>query len=187
MPDASADAIWTTLSRWPLGYFTATYTGHRYGVTRSVHAGGKSILFTTNRTSPSDSSGQTGSADKSSTHRHKSAFEAADRLCGRYAGLWGVMDVVRLGGALYAFDPTDLDPAADPERLEMIGPQTLRFGHDHGYGSTGETLEFTLGDDGSVRSARGSSGNTSFPFDAFADTVARRDRVRLGEPVRPDA
>ncbi len=112
---------------------------------------------------------------------------AADRLCGRYAGLWGVMDVVRLGAALYAFDPTDLDPAADPERLEVVGPTTLRFGHEHGYGSTGETLEFELGDDGRVRSARGSSGNTSFPFDAFADAVARRDRVRLGEPVRPDA
>jgi hypothetical protein len=112
---------------------------------------------------------------------------AADRLCGRYAGLWGVMDVVRLGSALYAFDPTDLDPAADPERLEMVGPRTLRFGHEHGYGSSGETLAFTLGDDGSVRSARGSSGLTSFPFDVFAEAVARRDRVRLGEPVRPGA
>jgi hypothetical protein len=43
MSDASADQVWTTLSRWPLGYFTATYGAHRYGVTRSVHAAGKSM------------------------------------------------------------------------------------------------------------------------------------------------
>ena len=31
------------LATWPLGYFTATYNARRYGVTRSVHANGRSM------------------------------------------------------------------------------------------------------------------------------------------------
>ena len=40
---ASGADIWARLSNWPAGYFTATYGGHRYGVTRSVHANGRSM------------------------------------------------------------------------------------------------------------------------------------------------
>ena len=43
MGDTAAAAVWSRLLGWPLGYFTATYDGHRYGVTRSVHAGGRSM------------------------------------------------------------------------------------------------------------------------------------------------
>jgi CubicO group peptidase (beta-lactamase class C family) len=110
---------------------------------------------------------------------------AAERLCGRYANLWGVSDIVRLGGGLYALDPTATDPAAEPVSLEVTGPATLLIGHEHGTGSSGETLEFTLGDDGRVRSMRGSSGMTWHPIDAFADAVARRERVTVGAPVVP--
>jgi len=34
---------WAALAAWPEGYFTASYEGRRYGVTRSVHAGGRSM------------------------------------------------------------------------------------------------------------------------------------------------
>ena len=34
---------WAALAAWPSGYFTARYDGRRYGVTRSVHAGGRSM------------------------------------------------------------------------------------------------------------------------------------------------
>jgi hypothetical protein len=107
-----------------------------------------------------------------------------DRLCGRYANLWGVLDIVRLGGALYAIDPSADDPTEEPLRLEVTGPTTLRVGHEHGYGSAGETIEFDLTDDGQVRSIGGSSG-TSWPFDAFSTAVAARDRVEVGSPIRP--
>ena len=40
---ATADRVWATLSRWPHGWFTAAYAGRRYGVTRSVHAEGRSM------------------------------------------------------------------------------------------------------------------------------------------------
>ena len=110
---------------------------------------------------------------------------AVDRLCGRYANLWGVLDIVRLGGGLYAIDPTAADPAEVPVELEVTGPTTVRIGHASGYGSSGETLEFDLGDDGMVRSIRGSSGMSWHPLEAFAAAVAARDRVQLGSPIRP--
>ena len=40
--DATAAAIWMKLGGWPLGWFTARYNGHRYGVSRTVHANGRS-------------------------------------------------------------------------------------------------------------------------------------------------
>jgi len=40
---SSAASIWRTLSAWPEGYFVAVFAGRRYGVTRSVHAGGRSM------------------------------------------------------------------------------------------------------------------------------------------------
>jgi CubicO group peptidase (beta-lactamase class C family) len=110
---------------------------------------------------------------------------AADRLCGRYANLWGLFDVVRLGGTLYGLDPRDADPVAEPLTLEMTGPTTLRMGGEQGYGSAGEELTFELGDDGRVRSARGGSGLSWYPLEAFSAAVTARDRVTLGDPVRP--
>jgi len=57
-------------------------------------------------------------------------------------------------------------------------------GHEHGYGSAGETMEFDLTDDGQVRSI-GGSGGTSWPFDVFSTAVAARDRVEVGASIRP--
>jgi len=108
-----------------------------------------------------------------------------DRLCGRYANLWGVLDIVRLGGGLYAIDPTAADPAQDQRKLDVTGPTTARIGHTRGYDSSGEALEFDLGFDGRVRSVRGSSGMTWHPFEAFAAAVAARDRVEVGSPISP--
>jgi CubicO group peptidase (beta-lactamase class C family) len=109
----------------------------------------------------------------------------ADRLCGRYANLWGVLDIVRLGGRLYGINPTTADPAEQPMTLDVTGPTTLRIGHSQGYGSAGETLEFDLGDDGTVRSIRGNSAMSWHPYAGFAAAFAARDRVEVGTPIRP--
>ncbi len=39
----SAEAAWTRLGALPLGWFTARYAGRRYGVSRTVHADGRSM------------------------------------------------------------------------------------------------------------------------------------------------
>lgn len=41
--DTSPAAVWSILSSWPLGYFTARYAGRRYGVTNAAHAHGNSF------------------------------------------------------------------------------------------------------------------------------------------------
>ncbi|MEP7241494.1 MAG: hypothetical protein ABI697_11460 [Devosia sp.] len=38
-----AATVWQALLALPLGWFTATYGGRRYGVTRSVHADSRSM------------------------------------------------------------------------------------------------------------------------------------------------
>lgn len=106
-----------------------------------------------------------------------------DRLCGRYANLWGVTDIARLGGRLYAIGPTADDPAEEPTELELTGPTTVRISHDSGYGSAGETLQFDVADDGTVRGIRG--GMSWHPFERFQAAVAETDRVRVGTPIRP--
>ena len=55
------------------------------------------------------------------------------RFTGRFANLWGVIDVALLGGRLYVIDPTADDPAADPTTLEADGDD-LRVTGGSGYG-----------------------------------------------------
>lgn len=40
--DTSPTAVWSILTSWPRGYFTARYAGRRYGVTNTAHANGYS-------------------------------------------------------------------------------------------------------------------------------------------------
>ncbi|HWV01137.1 MAG TPA: hypothetical protein VN109_08225 [Devosia sp.] len=43
MAESPAAAVWSRLSAWPQGYFTARYNGRRYGVSNALHAGGRSM------------------------------------------------------------------------------------------------------------------------------------------------
>ncbi len=97
------------------------------------------------------------------------------RFTGRYANLWGVNDIVQLGGRLYAIDPSSPDPAAEPTPLEPDG-DNLRIAGGSGYGSYGEFYRFTFASSGRVESVRGSSGLLSHPIDTF--TLPSRVTVR---------
>ncbi|MET0458603.1 MAG: serine hydrolase domain-containing protein [Ilumatobacteraceae bacterium] len=105
--------------------------------------------------------------------------------CGRFANLWGVIDVVALGGRLYLLDPTADDPVAAPARLSVVDERTLRITEAPGYASPGERLVYERDDDGRIRSMRGGSGSTSHPFDAVTLAAAGRRRVTLGQPLVP--
>ena len=76
------------------------------------------------------------------------------RFCGRFAGLWGVLDVADLGGRLFALDPTEAEPAAP------------------GYDAPGETMVFTFDGD-AVESVRGDGGTTRWPLEVYAGTNRR--------------
>lgn len=103
----------------------------------------------------------------------------ADRFCGRFANLWGVTDVVRLGERLLVVDPDADDPAATSTVLAVVGPDRLQVRDAGGFAGYGEQIVYDFAD-GAVRDIRGPQGMTSFPFEAFAESVARCDRVGPG-------
>ncbi|MEQ1902215.1 MAG: hypothetical protein ABL866_15955 [Devosia sp.] len=41
--DTAPTSVWSRLTSLPLGYFTVRYDGRRYGVSRTVHANGRSM------------------------------------------------------------------------------------------------------------------------------------------------
>jgi CubicO group peptidase (beta-lactamase class C family) len=88
------------------------------------------------------------------------------RFGGRFASLWGVLDVACLGRRLYALDPSGDDPADQPDALEVVDATTLRFAGANGYGSFGEPLRYEFAADGAVRSLRAGS-MTYLPLDDF--------------------
>ncbi|MFD7153006.1 serine hydrolase domain-containing protein [Kribbella sp. NPDC059898] len=89
-----------------------------------------------------------------------------ERFTGRFANLWGITDVMLLGGRLYITDPSGPNPAEEPMPVEADG-DALRVTGGNGYSSYGESYRFTFGADGSVESVRGSSGLTLHPLDTF--------------------
>jgi CubicO group peptidase (beta-lactamase class C family) len=108
-----------------------------------------------------------------------------ERFCGRFANLWGVFDIVALGGALYRLDPTLADPTSDRSRLEVIDDDTVRIVDAPGYASPGERYEIEREPDGTIRSLRGGSATTSYPLGRFEAAAETHGRVRLGDPLRP--
>jgi len=114
------------------------------------------------------------------------APDVASRFTGRFANLWGVSDVVDLGGRLHLLDPTVGDPTADPIRLDVADElTTLRITDSPGYAAPGEELVYTRDDDGAVREVRGAGGVTMYPHDPFVAALSRTDRARVGDPVVP--
>jgi CubicO group peptidase (beta-lactamase class C family) len=100
-----------------------------------------------------------------------------DRFTGHFANLWGLLDVVRLGGRLYALDPSAADPTVSPVHLTPQDESTLLIGGGTGYGSPGETFRYTWADDGSVRSLRAGSSQTMLPAEQYIDALAGHPHV----------
>jgi len=111
--------------------------------------------------------------------------EQLDSFTGRFANLWGVLDVVRLGSRLYGVDPSAADPAEAPAELEVVDGDTLRYARVGGFGSLGELLHVRRAPDGSVTGLRGGSGSSWFGLEEFATALDGVPRVGLGSPVRP--
>ena len=89
------------------------------------------------------------------------------RFTGRFANVWGVVDVADLGGRLVWLDPASGDPWQAPVDLVVEGEDRLRFSGGAGYGSHGEPLDYAF-TDGRVTSLRGSSGMTWHPLEHSA-------------------
>ncbi len=89
------------------------------------------------------------------------------RFTGRFANLWGVVDIALLGRRLFLVSPTADNPAEDVTELEVVDDHTLRVASGPGYGSFGEPFRYRFRMDGSVESVRGESANTLTPLETF--------------------
>lgn len=80
-----------------------------------------------------------------------------DRFTGRFAGLWGVQDIVELGGKLFALP---LGSGPDPQTtapLDYVDGMTLRSGDRNGFSGYGEDLVFEF-DAAGAAAVRGPGG-----------------------------
>ncbi len=94
---------------------------------------------------------------------------------GRFANLWGVLDVVDLGGRLYGLSPNQPDPTTARTAFEVVDRDTLLIAETGGYGSPGERVRYTR-TDGSVTEVR-VGGGTFWPVDSYAARVRATERV----------
>ncbi|MET0862727.1 MAG: serine hydrolase domain-containing protein [Nakamurella sp.] len=86
------------------------------------------------------------------------------RFVGRFASLWGVIDIALLGGRLYRIHPAQPDPTENAAELDILDEDTLRVAGGDGYGSFGERLTFTFAADGGVVGVRGESQVSLVPL-----------------------
>ena len=84
--------------------------------------------------------------------RDDPADETLDQFTGRFANLWGVFDIVQLGGRLFQIDPTLPDPTVGAVHLTRVDGDTLKMTRTSGYGSFGERLEYRRATDGTITS-----------------------------------
>ena len=95
---------------------------------------------------------------------------------GRFAGLWGMADVVELGGRLVLVRPTSPDPLLGMEELHVVDDRTLRVAAEPGFGAAGELVHLERDADGGVTSVR-LAGVTLRPV---AEFLRRRGAVARG-------
>jgi CubicO group peptidase (beta-lactamase class C family) len=87
---------------------------------------------------------------------------------GRFANLWGITDVVNLGGRLYTLNPSLQNPTTFATELEVLSGTELKAVGDEGFGGYGEVMRYSFNDDGTVERIRGASGMTLVPIDTFS-------------------
>ena len=92
---------------------------------------------------------------------------------GRFANLWGVIDVALLGGRLHLLSPTAADPTTEAADLTVVDANTLRITGGSGYGSPGETIRYQRDDAGKITEIR-AGALTSVPLAEFALATAVR-------------
>lgn len=85
---------------------------------------------------------------------------------GRFAGLWGVVDVAELAGRLVLVRPTWPDPLPGVEELQVVDAGTLRVAAQPGFGPVGELLPVERDAGGQVVSLR-LGGVTYRPLEEF--------------------
>jgi CubicO group peptidase (beta-lactamase class C family) len=99
---------------------------------------------------------------------------------GRFAALWGVEDVVDLGGRLRLVEPEQADPTVQMAKLEVVDADTLRIAETAGFSAPGETIRYTRRNGRVTRVVIG--GVAAVPIEAHVNVMRRLERIELGGP-----
>ena len=96
---------------------------------------------------------------------------------GRFASLWSVLDIAKLGGEVFALYPAQVDPAATAEPLRTMEGE-LRTEEKAGFGATGERVHVERSEDGGVRMVV-VGGMTLWPIDTYRYALKTREPSKL--------
>lgn len=99
---------------------------------------------------------------------------------GRFAGLWGVVDVADLGGRLRLVEPDQADPTVEMTTLEIVDADTLRIDETTGFYAPGETIRYTRREGVVERVVL--AGMTALPIEEHLNVMRGLDRITLGGP-----
>lgn len=89
----------------------------------------------------------------------------ASTFAGRFANMWGVMDIAQLGDRIVAIHPGAPLSLTTVDTLVPSGVNALRFETGSGYGSIGEELFYSFDEAGKTISIQGGGGMTMWPFE----------------------
>ncbi|WP_233492212.1 serine hydrolase [Blastococcus sp. TF02A-30] len=103
---------------------------------------------------------------------------------GRFAGLWGLLDVAELGGRLVLLRPTAPDPLPTVEELQVLDASTLRVAAQPGFGASGERVPVERDAAGRVTAIR-LAGVTSRPVEEFLRRRSAMTRVGWAQSPSP--
>lgn len=99
----------------------------------------------------------------------------AAKFTGRFASMWGVMDIAQLGDRIVAIHPGAISPVAAVDTLVIAGTNSLRFESGSGYGSIGEDVFYEFDESGKVLSIKGGGGMTMWPIETYRAMEAGRE------------
>jgi D-alanyl-D-alanine carboxypeptidase len=85
---------------------------------------------------------------------------------GRFAALWGVTDVLLLGGKLFASSPALPSPLIQPYELAILDGNTLRIMSGSPYGSVGELVHYERDPSGKIVSVF-IAGTKAWPIEDY--------------------
>lgn len=102
--------------------------------------------------------------------------ETLARFTGRFANMWGVTDIVDLGGRLVSINPRFPEPALAHQFLEVVSDDGLLAERVPGFGATGEPAHFVRDDSGAIVSLS-LGGMTLWPLEDYRRALA------TGSPV----
>lgn len=92
------------------------------------------------------------------------------RFTGRFANMWGVVDIVDLGGKLASISPRSPEPKSAHQFLDVSGDE-VRTESVPGFGATGEPVIFERDDAGTITAVT-MGGMTMWPIDTYRRALA---------------